>query len=577
MLILGIYTGGHDANAALFDDYRLLAAVQQERLTREKGAGSQIPHQAIDECLAIAGVTAKNIDAVALSRTKYPESLFTQFPPSKKIKAQLRHLLGREKCKWLSGEMVRLQRIDIENIFDGNSILNSLGCRTNIPLHFYNHHEAHALPCLFHTQWDGSVLLYTADGGGDQVQYSHRFFDGDTITTLYGGDDLCLQPRRVDSVGTAYSFATKALGYIPNRHEGKLTGLAAHGNPALMAEISQHFRIDETGQINSTFASYAEMGKYLNNLFVGHKREDVAASIQLFLEETVLKSIGKLLNRSSARRLGLSGGVHANVRLNQRIAEELPVDEVFIYPAMSDAGLSIGGILSFLLERDGMEKWLANRWLLEHLYFGRSHGNAIDKTLSKAEGIKCVEGEPAQIAAKELAAGRIVAIFNQSMEYGPRALGARSILASPADSSINDSLNKRLARTEFMPFAPVVAKDDATKVFDVTSVNSYAAEFMTITCSTKNAWKRNIPAVVHVDGSARPQIITRDPNPLYFDILQEFKLTTGLPVLINTSLNAHEEPIINTPLECLKVLQDQRVEAVVTNNGYYTGQDCCEQ
>ena len=159
------------------------------------------------------------------------------------------------------------------------------------------------------------------------------------------------------------------------------------------------------------------------------------------------------------------------------------------------------------------------------------------------------------------------------MEYGPRALGARSILASPADARINDTLNKRLSRTEFMPFAPVVAEEDAAEVFEITPVNRYAARFMTITCATREAWKSRIPAVVHVDGTARPQIVSRDPNPLYFDILRGFKQETGLPVLINTSFNAHEEPIVNTPAECLNALEDRRIDAVVTENGYYTHAD----
>jgi carbamoyltransferase len=304
-------------------------------------------------------------------------------------------------------------------------------------------------------------------------------------------------------------------------------------------------------------------------LFDGHDRETVAASIQHFLEETMLVSVGRLLEKSGSRRLGVSGGVFANVRLNQRLAEELPVDEIFIYPAMSDAGLAAGGALRYLLDRDGMETWLARRWRFDHLYYGRDYGDGIDRALGEDPSVAFVPGESVKEAARLLAGGAIVAIYSQGMEYGPRALGARTIMASPADASVNDRLNQRLQRTEFMPFAPVVAEEDAATVFDLGSVNSYAARFMTITCGVRDGWRERIPAVVHVDGTARPQTIRRDANPVYYDVLAAFKAETGLPALVNTSFNVHEEPIVNRPAECLKALLDGRIDYVVTDRGLY--------
>ena len=164
-------------------------------------------------------------------------------------------------------------------------------------------------------------------------------------------------------------------------------------------------------------------------------------------------------------------------------------------------------------------------------------------------------------------------VYSNRMEYGPRALGARSILASAVDSSINDILNRRLSRTEFMPFAPVVSEYDATEVFELSGVNMYATRFMTITCTVRSDWRERIPAVVHVDNSARPQIIRRDWNPLYFDILDCYKRNTGIPVLINTSFNIHEEPIINSPAECADALADDRVDYVVTRSAVYSQAD----
>jgi carbamoyltransferase len=155
------------------------------------------------------------------------------------------------------------------------------------------------------------------------------------------------------------------------------------------------------------------------------------------------------------------------------------------------------------------------------------------------------------------------------MEYGPRALGSRSILANPARRETHDLLNERLDRTEFMPFAPVIATERAAEVFDVTDVNRYACRFMTITCDVRPQWRTRIPAVVHVDGSARPQTITREVNPLYYDVLGAFERETGLPVLVNTSFNVHEEPIVNTPRECMKALTDGRIDFVMTAQAIY--------
>ncbi len=231
---------------------------------------------------------------------------------------------------------------------------------------------------------------------------------------------------------------------------------------------------------------------------------------------------------------------------------------------MGDEGLVIGGALQFLLERDGLDHWLKRRRRLDTVYWGGGHDNRIDTVLDTAPGIAREAGDPIALTAEWLAAGRIGAIYHGRMEYGPRALGARSILASPADAGVNRALNDRLERTEFMPFAPVVGEADAAELFDIGRVNRYAARFMTIACGVHSEWREQIPAVVHVDGSARPQIIRRADNPLYFDILGAFKARTGLPALVNTSFNVHEEPIVNRPEECRKTLQDGRVDFVVT-------------
>jgi carbamoyltransferase len=570
MLILGVHPGYHDACAALYDDYRLVAAVAQERMTRRKIDGGRVPTEAIDECLAIAGAKRKDVGALVLGRGAFPARFYSHFPFDRALEARVRRLFGKEKHKSMERECVRYRRSDSEAMFRAGDFLGALDLPASIPVRFFNHHEAHALPTLFHTDWN-EALLYTADGGGDNVQYSHRVFRGGTIETLYGGDDALARPLRIDSIGLAYGFATQALGFRINRHEGKTTGLAAWGQPHLYDAIAAHFRVDDAGEVSSDFADYATMQRYLFDLFRGQKREDVAASIQRMLETLMLKAIGRLLERTGTHKLGLAGGVFANVRLNQRLAEELPVDEIFVYPAMSDQGLAAGGVLKFLLERDGMDAWLRRRYRLESLYLGRDFEDGIDRVLVADPGVEPVAGRPAETAARLIADGGIVAIYAKGMEYGPRALGARSILAAPADAAINDALNKRLERSEFMPFAPVVAEEDAERVFKLGRATAYAARFMTVTAHVQPGWRERIPAVVHIDGTARPQVIRRQWNPLYYDILKAFEQRTGLPVLVNTSFNVHEEPIINRPEECLRALRDGRIDYVVTENGVYAG------
>jgi carbamoyltransferase len=237
---------------------------------------------------------------------------------------------------------------------------------------------------------------------------------------------------------------------------------------------------------------------------------------------------------------------------------------------MGDDGLSVGAGLATLLARDGLASWLSKRRRLDNVYLGQNYDDRIDACLAQAPAVRKHDGSPVEIATDMVRQGKAGAVYTGRMEFGPRALGARSIIASPSDATINDTLNKRLERSEFMPFAPYVLEEDAERVFDITPVNRYAAHFMTITCGVRPEWRERIPAVVHVDGTARPQILRESENPLFGGILRRFRDATGLPVLINTSFNVHEEPIVNRPQECRKALVDGRVDFVVTNRAVYT-------
>jgi carbamoyltransferase len=567
-IILTVHTGMHDAGAALFEDYELRAAVQLERLTRHKGDGRAYPDLCIDEVLGIAGLARKDVDVVGVSRCEFPTEFYRNIRGVRWIREKYRKYAEHNTRRYMVGEFRRYNTPRVDDVFNVEKFRHAGGFRDGAQIHFYNHHEAHALAALFHTQWD-DALLVTADAGGDSVNYSHRHLADGALQTLYGGEECLVQPLPVDSVAYAYMAMTAALGFIPLRHEGKLTGLAAFGQPILAEKIAAHFSVGEHGRIFSDFQRDRDMMAFIRDLAAPVSREDASASIQQVLEETMLLSIGRLLERHKTRHLGLAGGAFANVRLNRLLAERLPIDDIFVYPAMGDEGMPAGGALCYLLQRDGLAHWLKRRRTLRDVYFGRDYTDAIDDTLKNAAGVRCTGEPPVEGAARRLNAGQLGAIYTGRMEYGPRALGTRSILANPSRRETHDLLNQRLARSEFMPFAPVIAADKAATVFDINSANAYACRFMTITCNVKPEWRERIAAVVHVDGSARPQTIERETNPLYYDIIAAFERESGLPVLVNTSFNVHEEPIVNKPSECLKALSDGRIDFVVTTRGIY--------
>jgi carbamoyltransferase len=567
-LILTAHSGIHDAGAALFEDYRLLAAVQLERLTRHKCDGREHPDIAMDEVLSIAGKTRKDVDVAGFSRTEFPTVFYKNIQGVRWLREKYRKYVEKRTRRYMPREFLRYDTPRIDDIFKVDKFRSASGFRDDAKVFFYNHHESHALAALFYTDWE-DALLVTADAGGDTVNYSHRYFANGALKTIYGGEECLLTPLPVDSVAYAYMTMTGALGFTPLRHEGKLTGLAAYGQPILADKIAARFSVDDSGRIFSDFRDYPEMVKFIRSLAAGVSREDASASIQQVLESTMFRSIARLLERNKARHLGLAGGVFANVRLNRLLAEQPPIDEIFIFPAMGDEGMPAGGALCYLLRRDGLPRWLSQRHRLRDVYLGRDYTNFIDDAMAAFPNIRRTAESSLEGAARRLNAGQLGAIYVGRMEYGPRALGARTILANPSRRETHDLLNKRLSRSEFMPFAPVITTEKAATVFDVDTVNSYACRFMTITCNVKPEWRERIAAVVHVDGSARPQIIERETNPLYYDILGAFERESGLPVLVNTSFNVHEEPIVNKPSECIRALLDGRIDFVVTTEGIY--------
>ncbi|MEK6968486.1 MAG: carbamoyltransferase C-terminal domain-containing protein, partial [Nanoarchaeota archaeon] len=278
--------------------------------------------------------------------------------------------------------------------------------------------------------------------------------------------------------------------------------------------------------------------------------------------ETVFKEyMESLIDKNGASNVALSGGIFGNVKLNQRIHEVKGVKNIFIHPHMGDGGLGMGGALYIHNQERPMNV------SLKDVYLGPEYSNKkIKKELDKSRLKYTYYKDPAGAAADLLAKGQIVARFDGRMEYGPRALGNRTIMYQTTDKSVNDWLNKDLKRTEFMPFAPVVLSKYAKKCFNNIKGAEYAAKFMTITFDCTEWMKKSCPGVVHLDNTARPQLIDRDANPGYFKILDEYRKLTGIPALINTSYNMHEEPIVCSPYDAIRAFKQGHLKNLLSEN-----------
>ena len=330
------------------------------------------------------------------------------------------------------------------------------------------------------------------------------------------------------SLGLFYAQVTGALGFRMSRHEGKVVGLAAHGDPDLLYE-----------EVRGRFEVRDGDFRYLHAMDDGpvkrwareHRREDVAAVWQRVLEDVVAEVAGHWVAREGLSDLVLAGGVAANVKMNQRIFELEGVRRIYVHPAMGDDGTGTGAALQVAAEAGTLDR----DFRLEHVFLGPSFDDAAIHSAIDRAGLDAERPEDlADRVAECIAAGKVVARFAGGMEYGPRALGNRSILYHCQDPSVNDWLNQRLRRTEFMPFAPAALADDGPRLFRNLEGAELAAEFMTITFDGTDEFLRIAPAAAHVDGTARPQLVRPEINPGFHAILSAYRDRTGLPAIINT-------------------------------------------
>lgn len=400
----------------------------------------------------------------------------------------------------------------------------------------FQHHDTHAANSFFASGFEDALVL-VLDGYGSGCCGGVYEADANGIRNLH-------RYQFPYSLGIFYEQVTSALGFRPSRHEGKIVGLAAYGDPDLLSPTLLARFDQANGDIRIRAAQNYLITRAMATRF---PKRDIAAAYQHVLEVVACESLAYWLNKTGQKRVVMSGGVHANVKLNQRIRETPGVEQVFVYPNMGDGGCATGAAMLAIGE-DKMP-----RKAYENVYLGPDYSDdEILKALEKEQLAFEKHENPEPRIAEVLAENAIVARFNGRMEYGPRALGNRSILYPAKDPEVNQWLNDQLGRTEFMPFAPAVLAEHATELFHNTAGCELTSEFMTITFDCTEKMKENSPAAVHVDGTARPQFVTPESNPSFHEILKSYHSLTGIPVLINTSFNMHEEPIVCSPDDAVR-------------------------
>ncbi|MCB9742393.1 MAG: carbamoyl transferase [Alphaproteobacteria bacterium] len=582
-LVLGVYDGTHDAGAALVRGGRLVAACNEERFTRKKGAAGW-PTRSIQACLEVAGVAPEQVEHVAFAGLVNPNpglrmlraaqtrweldqgyfytesnrlidrvSQWLQFDsPFPGMRSHtstvdsyapaLRRMLARQ----LRGELGPRAGFLSAGVV-GTGLPRRRDRRDRITLH--DHHRCHAA-AAYYTSGRRDSLVIIADGVGDGL--------GLTVWRGTAGKVVLLGAMPYpDSYGLFYATITGFLGFRPFRHEGKITGLAARGDADAVPLPFPFEGPPEQRRFTQRFGP--ALRPWLEGLR-GCSREDIAAWAQRGLEDELRGLTAYWVQRTGLGDLSLAGGVFANVQLNQRLAALDGVESLRVFPHMGDGGLAAGAaLLAWADERQGA--WVPPR--LDHVFLGPSYDDRqledalVDSGLSWRR-VQDIEGE----IARRLAEGQIVCRFDGAMEYGPRALGNRSILAPAGDVGITDRLNEALSRSDFMPFAPAVLAEIADDWVTGLERVRESAYFMTVNVQARANFAEALPAAVHVDGSLRPQLVSAERTPSLHKVLRDFNRLTGLPGIINTSFNLHEEPIVCTPEEAVKTFASAGLDAL---------------
>ena len=571
-MILGIYHPargvGHDTGVALIDgDGRPVAAQSEERFTRVKMDGG-FPFRSVESLQRMTGFTPADLTCVAVP---YMGPVAQAVEGARLAAASVRdpgiayrQIAGRVRGDFFQRGMAEIGAYEYLDRFKGRlrdvrdrdhrptladwrAFIDHMGLAP-VPLVRVDHHLAHAAGAYYTSAMD-ECLVITCDGVG-------ALKSGIVAIGREGRVRIIARTFYPHSSGEFWEVLTAICGFHHMKHGGKITGLAAYGDRDAPCYRVMRSILDVDGLTVRSRLDPVALKRQLD----GVAREDIAATAQRRLEEVVTALVRNAAQRTGLRKVALAGGVFGNVRLNQAITALDEIDEVYVFPAMGDEGLGLGSALCAAAQRKPIRPFR-----LRDVYLGVAFTEA-EMAVALAEqrlaGARLEDADLAARVADLLAAGKVVAIFRGRMEFGPRALGHRTILYQTTDPTVNDWLNKRLQRTEFMPFAPVTLAGEADRCYEDLDACRYTAEFMTIT-RTCTPWMRQIsPAVVHLDGTARPQIITREIEPFYDEVLRQYFRRTGIPSLINTSFNMHEEPIVCSPADAVRAFQLGHLDAL---------------
>lgn len=534
MKILGIsYSGDHDTACALSIDGNLIFAISEERLTRKKH-DSSFPLNAIKQTLKFANLKPEEIDYVCIAWSHPLKQLFFDFKlifknnPSPK--AFLYTLYSRFHHLWINGGFKRY-----EEYFGKSRFL------------FCDHHLAHAISAYVYSPFDEAVIL-VVDGRGA--------FEA---TSIWYAKDGKIEPVEIiefpNSLGLFYAKFTKYLGFKPLSDEWKVMGLAPYGKEGISLKdfISNDYipykvywkrffgkGLEDVSGIEKVFGPKRNENEELNE-----KHKDIAYVVQRETENAMLNLAKYAVEKTGCKNLCLAGGVALNCKANGLIANSNFIKNIFVQPAASDEGVSLGACFyPYLL----IDKKLP-KFELKHLYWGPSYEDDIEKTLKKYKLPYERLNKPEKIIAELLADRKIIGVFHGRMEFGPRALGNRSILADPRDPEMKDKVNNSVKYREWWrPFAPSILEEYYFDYLDA----RFLSPFMILSFPVKKEKRNKIPAVTHVDGSARPQSVNKEINPFYWNIINEFYKKTGIPLVLNTSFNLKGEPIVCSPFDAIR-------------------------
>lgn len=562
MITLGINAVFHDPAACLVRDGRVIAAAEEERFTRIKHGKRplpfttwELPWHAIDYCLREADVDLAEVDHVAYS---YDPSIQLQGRDRFTLPMQPSAASAPRSKEWATPwePLVLSYVVNAERqLVDGvPHHLRDRYARANREhhwqWHYVEHHLAHEASAFLAAPFGESAVM-TLDGRGERATTSYGHFSGGRYERLG-------EVRVPHSLGLLYEQVTSWLGFLHSSDEYKVMALASYGEPRHADEFRRMIRLGERGQytiedprLTERFGPARERGAAFEA-----RHFDIARSLQLALEESAIALASWLYEETRAENLCMAGGVALNCVMNARIRDTGLYRRVWVQPAAGDAGTALGAALCIDWQARGGRR----EWHMDHAYLGPAWDDEeirafLDRSKLRYRRLDDVAGETAQVLAED----RIVGWFQGRMEFGPRALGGRSILASPLSPDMQQRLNEIKDREDFRPVAPVVLEEEAANWF----VGAGVSPFMLFVHEVAPAKADRIPAVRHVDGTARIQTVNRAQNPAYYDLIRAFQQRTGVPVLVNTSFNTRSEPVVCSPRDAVECFWTSPIDALV--------------